>query len=84
MARAFRGALQAPRRIHVLYIRGRSSCRQKGPRAATSGPRVPTKLLFLHRGAKMFTALARRRYEHREGGEGDGGGARCSASVSYD
>lgn len=33
VARAFRGALQAPRRIHVLYIRGRSSCRQKESRA---------------------------------------------------
>jgi len=62
VARAFRGTLQAPL-VYVLYIRGRSSCRQKGPRAATSGPREPTKLLFLHRGAKMFTALARRRYE---------------------
>lgn len=52
--------------------------------AATSRLHVPTKLLFLHRGAKMFTALARRGYERREGGEGGGGGTRCSTLVSYD
>lgn len=63
-------------------VGSRASKRNPAPQRA--GPREPTKLLFLHRGAKMFTALARRRYENREGGEGDGGGARCSASVSYD